>query len=421
MRAFDELWVWDDPAVAARLGWYRAVAANRRPAKLKIARAVPARVPLDAPEDALWAELERLTPEFLEQWRDVRDGGGSPRPAGGANLLGLCRALARRMLGHCNFCRWDCGVDRLRGTKFGTCKLDSGSRVSTFFHHPGEELVYRGRLGSGTIFFTSCNMRCAFCQNGDISTDKDNGMAVDARTLAAMAWLLRREGCHNINWVGGDPTIHLHAIADAIAILGEPGYRPARVDLVRALGAKADPFVLPGADDDLGDGDFNAPMLWNSNFIMSAETMKILRLLMDVWLPDFKFGPGRCALELSRTPFYWDAVTTNLKLVESWGEDLTIRHLVMPGHVECCTVPVLDWIAEHMPSAPVNIMDQYHPDTFTDPRSPQFRERYRPLARRPSADEIRAAYEYGRRRRLKFEAVTFEKARSGAHAGFFPD
>ncbi len=408
MRDFDRLWIWDDPAVAARLSWYRAVAADRRPAKLRIARAVPVAVRLDAPEDVLWAELDRLTPAFLALWRHIHDGGSLPRPADGPSLLGLCRALARRMLGHCNFCRWDCGVDRAKGTKFGTCKLDSGSRVSTFFHHPGEELVYRGRLGSGTIFFTSCNMRCAFCQNGDISTDKDNGMAVDSATLAAMAWLLRREGCHNINWVGGDPTIHLHAIVDAIAVLGEPGYRPGRVDLVRALGAKADPFVRP-ADDDLGDGDFNAPMLWNSNFIMSVETMKILRLLMDVWLPDFKFGPGRCALELARTPFYWDVVTENLRLVESWGEDLTIRHLVMPDHVECCTIPVLDWIAEHMPSAPVNIMDQYHPDTFTDPESPRFRERYRPLARRPSASEIRAAYEHGRRRGLKFEGVTFEK------------
>jgi putative pyruvate formate lyase activating enzyme len=415
MRAFDELWVWDDPALAARLGWYRAVAADRRPAKLRIARAVPSALSLDAPEDALWGELARLTPRFLERWQDVRDGGTSPHPADGPNLLGLCRELARRMLGHCNFCRWDCRVDRAKGTKFGTCKLDSNSRVSTFFHHSGEELVYRGRLGSGTIFFTSCNMRCAFCQNGDISTDKDNGMAVDAATLAAMAWLLRREGCHNINWVGGDPTIHLHAIVDAIAILGEPGYRPARVDLVRALGAKADPLLVPGADDDAGvgagvdAGDFNAPMLWNSNFIMSAETMKILRLLMDVWLPDFKFGPGRCALELARTPFYWEVVTENLRLIESWGEDLTIRHLVMPGHVECCTYPVLDWIAEHMPSAPVNIMDQYHPDTFTDSRSPRFRERYRPLARRPTAAEVHAAYEHGKKRRLNFEAVTYEK------------
>jgi putative pyruvate formate lyase activating enzyme len=421
MRDFDELWIWDDRALAARLDWYRAVAADRRPAKFRLARAVAARVPPDSPEPELSAELERLTPEFLALWRAVRSGAPLPPPADGPHLLALCRALAWRMLGHCNFCRWDCGVDRVRGAKFGTCKLDSNTRVSTFFHHLGEELVYRGRLGSGTIFFTSCNMRCAFCQNGDISTDKLNGMAVEAPTLAAMAWLLRREGCHNINWVGGDPTIHLHAIVDAIATLGEPGYRPARADLVRALGVKADTLMRfaadadgdAGGEDNAAGDDFNAPMLWNSNFIMSAETMKILRLLIDVWLPDFKFGPGRCALELARTPFYWDVVTENLKLVESWGEDLTIRHLVMPDHVQCCTVPVLDWIAEHMPTAPVNIMDQYHPDTFTDPASPRFRERYRPLARRPLAAEVRAAYAHGQRLGLRFEGVTFEKTMMG--------
>ena len=87
------------------------------------------------------------------------------------------------MLGHCNFCRWDCRVDRREGTKLGACKLGSATRVSSHFHHPGEELVYRGLDGSGTIFFTSCNMRCAFCQNGDISTDKDNGALTDARDV----------------------------------------------------------------------------------------------------------------------------------------------------------------------------------------------------------------------------------------------
>jgi putative pyruvate formate lyase activating enzyme len=79
-----------------------------------------------------------------------------------------------------------------RGAKFGACKLASGSRVSSHFHHMGEELFYRGTEGSGTIFFTSCNMRCAFCQNGDISIDKDNGEETDPRTLASMAWTLRR-------------------------------------------------------------------------------------------------------------------------------------------------------------------------------------------------------------------------------------
>ena len=139
----------------------------------------------------------------------MRDEGADPAPrAVNHSLLDLCRELAWRMLGHCNFCRWDCRVDRSQGSKVGACKLGAATRVSSYFHHPGEELVYRGTEGSGTIFFTSCNMRCAFCQNGDISTDKDNGEVVDARTLATMAWLLRMEGCHNVNWVGGDPTIH---------------------------------------------------------------------------------------------------------------------------------------------------------------------------------------------------------------------
>ena len=125
-------------------------------------------------------------------------------------------------------------------------------------------------------------MRCAFCQNGDIRTDKDNGEETDPRTLATMAWILRREGCHNINWVGGEVVIHLHAIVDAIALLGRDfdadadGSREARR-------TKADRFFwfdeLPG--DAFYHGRFNAPMLWNSNFFMTLESMKILRVLTE--------------------------------------------------------------------------------------------------------------------------------------------
>ena len=83
-----------------------------------------------------------------------------------------------------------------------------------------------------------------------------------------------------------------------------------------------------------------------------------------MWLPDFKFGPGRCAMSLAKTPWYWETVTGNLAHIHDCGENFTIRHLVMPNHVECCTYPVLDWLAEHMPEVPINIMDQYHPDNF---------------------------------------------------------
>ena len=139
-----------------------AVAANRKPAKFRIAATIPVSLALeDASEQALWEELDRLTPAFLSRWSDVRDAGAGLAPrTPSASLLDLCRELAWRMLGHCNFCRWDCRVDRREATKLGACKLGSATRVSSYFHHPGEELVYRGLDGSGTIFFTSCNMRC---------------------------------------------------------------------------------------------------------------------------------------------------------------------------------------------------------------------------------------------------------------------
>ncbi|MFQ5973522.1 MAG: radical SAM protein [Alphaproteobacteria bacterium] len=417
MDAFDRLWVWRDPAVADPLSWYRDVASDRRPAKFRIAATVPVGLSLgDASEEELWRELEGLTAVFLERLGQVRDANAPLSPATpGESLVDLCAELARRMLTHCNFCQWHCGVDRSRGAKLGTCKLASGTRVSTYFHHPGEELIYRGTEGSGTIFFTSCNMRCAFCQNGDISTDKDNGMAVDARTLATMAWLLRKEGCHNVNWVGGEVTIHLHTITDAIALLARDPEPPRREVLAEALQVKSDwldPHELRREQGSY-DGAFNAPMLWNSNYFMSEEAMRILRVLMDVWLPDLKFGPGRCAITLSRTPRYWETVTRNLLMVHDWGEGQTIRHLVMPNHVECCTYPVLEWVAEHIPDVPVNIMDQYHPDNFCDPRSPKYQPRYEELARRPNHDEVRAALGRARELGLRFETVTYEKNTMG--------
>jgi putative pyruvate formate lyase activating enzyme len=412
MSDLAKLRIWDDPAIRGALSWYLEVAENRRPARSLIAATVAADLnPAESSEDALWAELDRLTPFFLARWHAIRAGAPLPQAADGPSLLELTRELAYRMLTHCNFCPWNCRIDRMAGAKFGACKLASGSRVSSHFHHTGEELYYRGTQGSGTIFFTSCNMRCAFCQNGDISTDKDNGEETDPRTLAAMAWTLRREGCHNINWVGGEVVIHLHSIVDAIALLGRD-FTPTEAELKRAHRTKADRFFcfdeVPG--DSVFDGKFNAPMLWNSNFFMTLESMKILRILTDVWLPDFKFGPGRCAMTLAKTPWYWETVTRNIALLDEWGEDFSIRHLVMPNHVECCTNPVLEWIAERVPAAPVNVMAQFHPDNFCDPASAKYRDRYAEIARRPTHTELNRSWRRARQLDLKFETTTFERS-----------
>jgi putative pyruvate formate lyase activating enzyme len=411
MEGLDSLWIWREPELSGRLLWYRQVATDRAPAKFRICKRIPIDFDLrEACEEDLLRELEAKTPEFLALWREMRKGRELPiGPPPAPSLLDLCRELAQRSLRHCNFCRWDCNVDRREARHFGACKLGAETRVSSSFHHVGEELIYRGRMGSGTIFFTSCNMRCAFCQNGDISTDRLNGEAISARALAAIAWLLRKEGCHNVNWVGGEATIHLHTIVEAISLLEE--FEPQESDLVAALAVKSDAnFSFPAlAEHGLHAGKFNAPMLWNSNFFMSEPAMKILRLTMDVWLPDFKFGPGRCAVELSKTPWYWETVTGNLKTLHDWGEELTIRHLIMPEHVECCTRPVLEWIAQNMPDVPVNVMDQYHPDNFCEPRSPKFKHQYQPIARRCTAREVRQAYRYAKDLGLLFETLSFEK------------
>ena len=181
MSAFDALSFWREADFRGRMGWYREVSANRLPAKFRICASLPAGVALDAVEEDLWRALEAGTQAFLALQERLRAGGARlPREKPRPSLLELVAELARRMLAHCNFCRWDCRVDRTRGGKLGACKLGSGTRVSAHFHHGGEELVYRGTHGSGTIFFTSCNMRCAFCQNGDISTDRLNGEEVSA-------------------------------------------------------------------------------------------------------------------------------------------------------------------------------------------------------------------------------------------------
>src|SRR2546425_12367175 len=263
MSAFDALSFWREADFSGCMGWYREAAAKRRPQNSGTGAPLPAGVALEAPEEDLWRALQAGTGDFLKLRQAIRFGEARlPRERPRPSLLDLVAELARRMLAHCNFCLLDCRVDRTRGEKLGACKLASETRVSSHFHHRGEELIYRGTHGSGTIFFTSCNMRCSFCQNGDISTDRLNGEAVSARTLATMAWVLRLEGCHNINWGGGDPTIHLHTILEAIALL--PGLQPGRPAPEAARATNADRFAeFSGRRANaMFDDAFNPPKLW---------------------------------------------------------------------------------------------------------------------------------------------------------------
>jgi putative pyruvate formate lyase activating enzyme len=138
---------------------------------------------------------------------------------------------------------------------------------------------------------------------------------------------------------------------------------------------------------------------------MSREAMELLMDVIDIWLPDFKYGNDVCALRLSGAPKYVEVVTRNLSMAASSG-DMIIRHLVLPGHVDCCTKPVLRWISENMPRdrVLVNVMDQYRPEHLVArrPDGPRWRE----ISRRPSAEEIREAREYAGELGLVYEPVS---------------
>jgi putative pyruvate formate lyase activating enzyme len=287
-----------------------------------------------------------LHKRFLEMRADPEASSDEVSPS----FLDVKIKLARSMLGSCNFCERRCGADRTAG-KMGTCHVEATPRVSSAFLHFGEE----GPLvPSGTIFFSGCNFTCVFCQNEDISTDPTNGMLVTPQKLANMATSLAMDGARNINYVGGDPTPNLHVILESLALQDAP-----------------------------------VAQLWNSNNYHTAEVMRLLIDVMDIWLPDLKYGNDTCAKRLSGIDHYWNVLTRNLKFVHDMmvvpgHASLVIRHLVLPGHVTCCSVPVVHWIARELPLAMVNIMGQYRPQHEVIIRPAEFKD----IARRPSFEEI---------------------------------
>jgi len=365
----DALTVWDYDEVRERLSWYRSVMLNEMPAKFLIADRVGSDAPLtDLSENELWEEHRRLAEKFQVLFSRVKESGSiSDVPKPEKSYLDVKRELILRILRECRFCEWRCHVDRVSGEK-GKCRVSSVARVSTWFSHFGEEAPLIGTGGSGTIFFAGCNFGpCVYCQNWDISSDPLNGVEVDGRKIAMIAKSLRKAGAANTNFVGGEPTPNLHVIVESMKYL-----------------------------------DVNVPLLWNTNMYCSTEAMKILLDVIDIWLPDFKYGNDACAQRLSKVRNYTSAVERNLKLVSDSNGDMIIRHLVLPNHVECCSKPILKWISANAPRALVNIMAQYHPDYIVEMHP----ELYPDIARRPTRKEMSECFEYAKKHGICFEPVS---------------
>ena len=264
------------------------------------------------------------------------------------SYVNLAEHIAYKYLTNCSFCERKCGINRIQNEK-GFCFLTKDSYISSTFLHMGEESVL---VPSGTIFFQGCNFGCLFCQNYDISQSwkgkraiEDIAQKIDDRGLARLAKMLVEKGALNINYVGGDPIPNLHTI------IGSLKYQ-----------------------------ESNICQLWNSNFYLTNESLLLIVDLIDFWLPDFKFS-SKCAKTYSNVDNYFEVITRNLKRIHDEGSgEIIIRHLVMPNHIECCSKPILDYIAKEVPKCVVNIMGQYRP---------QYKAHdYEEINRRPTSEEI---------------------------------
>ena len=315
----------NDELVKKSLSRYFAVVLDEKPAKFMIAKKLGAEFRKSDTTKTLWKEHARVSEDFCriesEMDRGLIDLQKMPNQE--RSLLDLKIEIASRILSSCHLCVRACGVNRLEG-KLGYCKCGSAIVVSSIFEHVGEEPEL---VPSGTIFTMGCTMQCKHCQNWTISQWLETGEIYAAEDLAREVERLRSNGCRNVNLVGGEPTPWLQQW------------------LATFKHVKA-----------------NVPVVWNSNSYYSPETARLLDGFVDVFLLDFKYGSEECATRISAAQNYWNVCTYNHLEAKKHGE-LIIRILLLPNHLECCTQPIVHWIAENLGTqARVNLMFQYRPE-----------------------------------------------------------
>jgi putative pyruvate formate lyase activating enzyme len=321
----DAVAVLKDRNACASFARYFDVMQDRKSAKFVIAKRLAVDFSKALPTPELWS----LHSQALQKYHDVErafDGcltSLEELEVPTKSFLDLKTEIANRVLESCRFCTRKCGVSRKSGGK-GYCKCGCETAVSAMFEHMGEEPEL---VPSGTIFTIGCTMRCRHCQNWTISQWIEQGELYSPETLAAAVERLRANGCRNANLVGGDPTPWLAQWLDAFTHV-----------------------------------NLNVPVVWNSNSYYSEETAKLLAGFVDVYLLDFKYGNNECAQRISDAPAYWEACTRNHVYGKEHGE-LLIRVLVLPGHLDCCVSPILEWVSRNLGTRTrVNLMFQYRPE-----------------------------------------------------------
>ena len=240
------------------------------------------------------------------------------------------------LLEKCAICPHNCGINRLNN-QIGRCKSKDTVKVALYSTHNFEEPCISGKKGSGTVFFSNCNMNCVFCQNYEIS-QHGKGKEISIEELADIFIKQQEKNVENINLV--TPTSYVPQIIEAIKI-------------ARGNGLKL-------------------PIVYNTNGYEKVETLKMLDGFVDIYLPDFKYSDNELGKRLSKVDNYFEIATEALKeMYRQTGKavfndegimqrGMIIRHLVLPNHI-LNSRRVLKWINENMHDVYVSVMAQYFP------------------------------------------------------------
>ncbi len=244
------------------------------------------------------------------------------------------RALS--LLESCEVCPHRCGVNRLKG-ELGFCKTGKNAIVDSYFPHRGEEKPIRGYRGSGTVFFSYCNMRCVYCQNYQIS-QLGEGREVSPEELAEIFLELQAMGCHNLNLV--TPSHVVPQILSALYLAVKKGFR--------------------------------LPIVYNTSSFDSLESLRLLEGIVDIYLADLKYADREIARRYSKVKNYPEIAMAAIRemyrqvgdlILDERGiaiRGLLVRHLVLPNGL-AGTEKVAEFLASLSKNMAVNVMDQYYP------------------------------------------------------------
>ncbi len=231
----------------------------------------------------------------------------------------VARAMAQ--LDQCNLCEHRCAADRRSG-QVGPCKASAIARVFRHRVEYGEELQL---IPSHLFYLSGCDLRCKFCIAEIRAFNPSIGAVLTAEFLTSALAECIRYRPRTLQWVGGEPTIHLPAILEAM------------------------------------DGQSNLPpIVWKTDLYGTPNAFDVLDGIVDVYVGDFKFGQNACANRLASVDRYWEVVTRNIRICAAQA-DLIVRHLLLPGHFNCCYRPIVRWIADNLPELKFSLRDGYLP------------------------------------------------------------